>query len=226
VADSEHNSDLRRNRPWEDNAKRGAAAIAIAEVASIGVSACVYTFIDNIAPGLVKSTGEVLGKIIEPYLLDPIEWVTKKFWNLKEGQPDLSKSRQERAEAYGRFFTRFGIAFVPSIFTEIYTRKLMMKAFDVPNGESMWKINAHDLNIVFKDKAFQGLGAIAMGTVLAQPTEYMIRTTSNMLQKKLGLSEQSANRMAETLMVWQMSDIPGLVAAIATDAQHHHNKSL
>lgn len=221
--------------PWKKFGKE-TVGLAIAEGASMMVSMGVIATADQIAPNLLKSASKVVGKIIEPYLLDPAEWFMKKACKLEECQPDYNQSREERAERMARFLLISSAAVGSSFVVKLGTRVGMNQMFSVGPAwkntgnffKDLWvnlKPRKHDWKVVGGDEGVH-LGAFfLMNTFLAKHTDSAIRVLSKTLQT-LGYSEEKSKELAAMFMVWEVPNMIGFsagVGVIALDMKRNGN---
>lgn len=215
---------------WVQKATAETLGLGIAEMASAVVSVGVFALADDIAPSLMKKSGKVIGRLLEPFL-DPIERAMQGGCKLKECQPDFTKSRQERAEEYGRFLTRFGVSLVPAVLTEYGVRKIGNHYLHVGNGDmgkslayKLMHPNRHDCGVIGIDKGVQLGGIIAVNTIFAKQADVGIEGISNVLQKTLNWPKERADRAAQATIVWHLADGLGFGAAGAKIWHEQYSK--
>ena len=204
---------------WQELSGLGAAEI-VGAVVSTGVIA----YADKVAPGATKAITKTISKIaVEPFL-DQWEGGLKFFCHLKECQPDMTKSRQERAENIAHTITVFGAAFVPSLAAKLATRRGINEFCGHGDGHAWWKVwrpNAHDTRVFAWDEGIHIGSALAINTFGAKAGDKIIQGTSNVLQKVLGWPEKRAHDVATLVTVYELPNFIGLAAGSGAILHDH-----
>jgi len=197
VAINGHNGNGNGNgHKW--NATKEVFSFIGAESISIGAATVAYTFMDDLAPSAMKRISRVVSKTcIEPFL-DTIEKGLTRC-SSKDCKPDFTKSRQERAEQYAHYITRFGISAAISVGTEWGARNLFNHALKV-------KEPASNLAVTCLDKGLHLGLIIGANTVAAKQTDTAIDITSNVLQKSLNWPKDRADRLADVTWRWEAAN--------------------
>ena len=198
--------------------------LGIAEFASGITSLGVFALADQVAPSAVKGTARALAKsCIEPNL-DWIEENLQKVCHLKECQPDLTKSREERAQILSETMIKFGASFVASMVVKLASRHLINKGMGVEHAphvktgnwfkdEVVFKhLSPHDWRVFLADESVH-LGSFFMvNNGMAKHTDSAIATASSVLQKTFGWSQEKSNQVASMGIVWELPNALGFVA--------------
>jgi hypothetical protein len=208
---------------------------ALAEFASMAVSLGVVGIADQVAPGLVKSASQAVSKTcVEPFL-DTIEGALGKVCRLKECQPDLSKSREERAEALAKTMIVFSAAWAASMGAKLLTRGAVnrwtgVNPHELPKSGNWFKDQWNTINAELKNpetrKIFLADEGIHYGSILlmntagAHVTDEMINSTGNLLNK-CGIPKHKAHEIASMAIVWELPNLLGMAAGIGSIAQNH-----
>ena len=218
------------NGRWK-NIFAESAGLGIAEIISIGVSLGVVGMADQVAPGLIKTSSEMMGKLIEPYL-DHVEKGLKTVCHLEECQPDMNKSRQERAEQIAKRVIVFSSAWSISMIAKIITRKWINEKLNLvpkaPRSGNWWKDfktdylepSKHDTDVLLWDEGVHYGSLLLLNTGLAKVTDNMLHATSNVLQK-CGISKGKADELAGMAVIWELPNLLGFAAGTGRIAQHH-----
>lgn len=211
--------------------------LGAAEFVSIATSLGVVAYADDLAPNVLKSVSHTVAKIIEPYILDPAEWVLPRLCRLEECQPDKTKSREQRAEELAKTGIVFSIAFIASLVMKIATRKALNHILDLSHSPHVntgrWAHDfmknyiipdKHDIKIVKWDEGIHLGSLLLLNTGIAKQTDKMIHVTSSVLQKSLGWSKQKSDRVASMGMIWEVPNVIGWLAGVGAIA-HSELKS-
>jgi len=217
------------------NIAKESVGLGIAELVSMGVSLGVVGVADQVAPKMLKSCSQTLGKILEPYL-DTIEKSLKAVCKLEECQPDATKSREERAENIGKTLIVFSSAWATSMLFKIATRKWMNDALGLtvkaPRTGSKWQDfkndylipSAHDKKVIVWDEITHYGSLLLLNTGMAKTTDEMLRTTTNILEK-VGFSPRKAHDLATMGIIWELPNALGFAAGVGNIAKYHlHDK--
>lgn len=213
------------------------AGLGVAEFASIATSLGVIAVAEDIAPNMLKSASHAVGKVIEPYLLDPAESFLKAVCKLEECQPDMNKSREQRADDLAKISIIFSTAFVASLGAKIMTRKVINNVLDLAHSKAastgkpirdFLKNNLvpdkHDRKVVYWDEGFHIGSLLLLNTGIAKQTDDMIHGASNILQKVLGWSKEKSDRVASMTMIWEVPNILGWMAGVGAIAHDRLSK--
>lgn len=197
----------------------------VAEGVSMGVSLVTVGLLDTLAPGMVKKATKVVAKtVIEPHL-DTIERTMKKVCHIEECRVSDNQSREERAESLARAIVLFTPAWFLSMGAKVYTREKMNKHYDIKDGyinpqktfmeKTFYKvISPYAWKIFVADEGMHYGSLIYLNTRGAEYTSDMIKATSNMLQKQVGMSKRKADDLASMAMIWELPNVLGWGAAM------------
>lgn len=211
--------------------------LGVAEFVSIATSLGAVAYTEELAPNTLKSVSHTVAKVIEPYILDPAEWTISHLCRLEECQPDLTKSREQRAEELTKTGIVFSIAFIASFVMKVATRKVLNHVLDLSHSphvntnrwahdflENYIKPDKHDRKILYWDEGIHLGSLILLNTGIAKQTDKMIHVTSSILQKSLGWSKQKSDRVASMTMIWEVPNVIGWLAGAGAIA-HSELKS-
>ena len=198
--------------------------LGVAEFASAVTSLGVFALADQVAPGAVKAASKALAKsCIEPHL----EWIEtnlQKVCHLQECQPDLSKSREDRAEQLAETLLKFSASFAASMAVKLATRSIINKSMGLDHAapaktgnwfkdEVLYKhLNAHDWRVFLADESVHLGSFFLVNNGAAKHTDNAIQATSSVLQKTFGWSKEKSNQVASMAIVWEMPNALGFLA--------------
>lgn len=227
------------------NVRAGAECLGFlgAEAASMATSLGVVAVADQLIPKpILKHTYAAVGKVLEPWLLDPFEWAKHKFCRLEECRTDKTKSRQERAEEMAKIILVFGAAWAISMRAKLYTRRGLNKLLDLHEHEvqlpkdTSWarramnvvvpwdKMTSQERMIFTADEAVH-YGSIAlMNMPMAHVTDEMIRSAKNVVKKVSGCSDQKAQEIADMAVIWELPNLLGMMSGWGAIAGKHYLK--
>lgn len=203
------------------------SGLGAAEMVGAAVSVGVIAFADTVAPGAMKSTTKAISKIVVEPFLDTWESGLKFFCKLKECQPDMTKSRQERAESIAHTLVVFGAALAPSLAAKIATRRGINQLCGMGDGQKWWnvfKANHDDRKVFYWDEGLHIGSALLLNTAGAKLSDGIIDTTSSVLQKTLGWDKKRSGDVATLLTVYELPNFIGLAAGGGAIV-HSHMKS-
>jgi len=217
------------------------SGFGVAEAVSEGVWLGLVAIEDRLIPKrALKYVSQAFGKfLVEPYLLDPIEWGLKKGCHLDECKIDFSKPRQERAEEMAKML----LLYVPAIGlaweAKVRTRRFMnikMKiqnehvAKPLPDASFLnkltywipgWHWSPQEKMIFVADEGLHLGSMYVLNNQLAPYTDEMIRGTTGMAQKLLGVSPVKAHELATAAWVWMVPNLIGAMGGgLAITAKH------
>ena len=199
---------------------------AVAETVSMSTSLGVVGIADQVAPGLLKGASKVVSKVcIEPFL-DTIEGTLSTVCRLKECQPDMTKTREERAESLAKTLIVFSSAWATSMAAKVLTRRLMNDWAGIKENKPLpgQILSTNEKKIFLADEGIHyGMIAI-MNTIGAPVTDEMINSTANILNK-CGVPEKKAHEVASMAVVWELPNLMGMVAGIGAIAHNHMKES-
>jgi len=212
--------------PWR-NTLAESANFAGAEMVAIGISLGVIGVADQVAPGILKPTYKMLGKIIEPYL-DNVEGGLKKVCKLEECQPDTNQPREKRAEQIARTITLFSAAWVISFAAKLAARRGLNHLAGLGDENPWWhirKANHEDKKVMWVDEGvhYGSLMLMNLTPTGAKGNDEMLRSTSALLQK-IGLSKAKSDELATMAVVWELPNILGMFAGWGAIAHTHLGK--
>lgn len=225
-------------KPWSKkqawkNVLKESTGLGVAEFASGAVSLGVVAVADDIAPDLLKHASKVVGKIVEPYLLTPAEWVMNNACKLEECKPDKTKNRSERAEDLAHTGILFTAAFATSLVAKLAARKGMnwvmgLESKPVPKTGNWFKdkvlykfLDMHDWSVVKWDEGVHIGSIVLVNTALAKPADELIKNSSTLLQKTMGWSKEKADRVSSMGVIWEIPNAAGWAAGVGRIYHHH-----
>ncbi len=217
------------------NIAKESGGFFLAEMVSMATSLGVVAVADQLAPSLLKDASKVVSKTcIEPFL-DTIEGTLGTVCRLKECQPDMTKTREERAEGIAKTLLVFTAAWATSMAAKLYTRGLVNRLTGVnphqlPSSGSWIKDQFNSIGAELKDPNTRRIflmdegihyGMIGiMNTVGAPVTDEMINSVSNVLTKT-GMSEKKAREISSMAVVWELPNLLGMAAGMGAIAKNH-----
>lgn len=229
------------NPAW-GNIGKELSGFSIAEMASEGVWLGLVAVEDKLIPqSLMKGVSGVVAKlIVEPYLLDPIERNYDKFCKLEECKPDMTKSRQQRAEDFAEVLIKYVPAIAAAWETKVHVRRFMNNKMGIPHDDpriplpanapawkkaTSWVPGANwspqERMIFLADEGLHLGSLYVLNNQLAPQTDDMIRSTSGMIQSVFGSSRRKAHELATAAWVWAVPNgIGALGGALAITAKH------
>ena len=151
-----------------------------------------------------------IGKGIEP-VLDPIEKSLTFVCRLEECQPDMTKSRQERAQNLGRIVTIFG---PPAALT--YAAKLGVRralGFKGPENAKWWqpwKMTKQEWMLFGTDEGAHMLLIGAVQGPFAKQGDKAIRDLKSVFIK-CGIAEHTAHEIAAALVLHEGPNLGGAI---------------
>lgn len=212
---------------------RESLGFSVAEGVSFLTSLGVVAVAEDLAPKLVSGASKAIAKmVVEPYL-DTIEWGMTNFCRLEECQPDLTKSRQERAEKVARAIVLFAPAWATSMLFKIKTRQYINERFNIGDAnpyrdthvawhpKRMFYTSPMDRKVLACDELTHYGAFIVMNSVGHKLNDRMIHSLSGVLHKTLGWSEQKAHDVASMAVIWELSNAVGTMAGIGAIAQKY-----
>ncbi|MDE3017370.1 MAG: hypothetical protein KGI29_10720 [Pseudomonadota bacterium] len=233
-----------QTRVW-GNIGKELSGFGIAEAASectwLGLVAVEDTLIPK---NLMKSVSRVVGKVIvEPYFLNIIEKNYEKICKLDECKPDMTKSRQERAEILAEALIKYVPAIAAAWEVKLLVRRHMNEKMGVPHdavrrgpavNAPIWKKAAawvpygswspQERMIFLADEGLHMGSLYVLNNQLAPQTDDMIRSTGGMIQNMFGFSHRKAHELATAAWVWAVPNgIGALGGALAITAKHRNN---
>jgi hypothetical protein len=211
--------------------------LGVAEFASIATSLGVVAVADDLAPGLIKYASKAISKTcVEPFL-DYWEGGLKTICKLEDCQPDLTKSREERAERLAHTIVVFSSAWAASMAAKLAVRKLSNNMTDLnhhkePVTGDWFKdkvlyryLNKHDWAVLSADEGIHLGSLILVNRIVPKNTDDLIRGTSGILQKTLGWSKKRADNVASMGIIWEVPNVMGWLAGVGMIARSHLSKS-
>lgn len=212
-----------------------------AELASMATSLGVVAVADQLIPKpILEHTYHAVGKVLEPFLLDPYEKAKHMFCRLEECKTDENKSREERAEQMAKVLLVFGAAWAISMRAKLYTRRGLNKLFDIhehevklPSDTSFvrkavnvvvpWdKMTSQERMIFTADEAVHYGSMVLMNMPFAHGTDEMIRTAKRVIHKATGFDEKKSQEIADMAVIWEMPNLLGMLAGFGAIAAKHH----
>ena len=181
------------------------AGLGVAEFLSGVTSIGVFALADEVAPGAVKAASKALSKLCVEDNLESIEGALGKFCKLEECKPDLSKSREQRAEELAETVIKFGASFAATMVVKLASRKYLNDSMGLshephaPTGnwfkdKVLYKhLNPHDWKVFLADESVH-LGSFFMvNNGAAKHTDAAIQASSSVLQKLFGWNKEKSN---------------------------------
>jgi hypothetical protein len=215
-----------------------------AELASIFTGLGVVALADKVIPKEVfEPASKFLGKhIVEP-ILDPIDKVVSSVCKLEECKSDPSLSREERAKRIGHGMIVFGAAYAISMGVKLSMRPFLRDKFDpdikplslkldknAPTWDKVkhWAkgntLSTHERMITVADEGVHYGALFLLNSPMAGVTDDLIRSTTKMIHKTTGLSDEKSNEVAKMIWVWDASNVLGAMAGIGVIAGSHYKQ--
>lgn len=213
----------------------------VSEMAQAVVGVGVVAVADLVIPKPILSaaTQTVSKLVVEPFL-DPIEAGLSKMCRLQECKLDNDKPREQRAEAIAKTMIVFGTAYAASMLTKLHVRREWNKHFKITtddhiippaaNATSWQKVKHYSSfshwtpqeKVIFAADEGIHLGSLFLiNNTLAPYTDQAIKTTSSLIQKVTGCSEQKAHEVSSMAWVWEAANGLGAIAGIGVIAGNH-----
>lgn len=181
-----------------------------------------------------------LGKhLVEPYLLDGYESVSKQVCHLKECRIDTSKSRDERAVDAARTMIVYTPPLALSLVAKNEIRHWVHDRFKHPSTPQC----TATLNPTLKQQAYSKIPFIGwsptdrmigladegvllgsmyvMGNQLSGVSDEMIKSLTGVMKKTFGMSEKKAHELATGTTMWAIPDAMGFLAGSAVIMGKH-----
>lgn len=186
-----------------------------AEVVSEGVwigSAILTGFIPK---HLMDVASSALGKCIEP-VLKPVEATIGGLCKLEECKPNPDIPREKRAQELARILITYVPGILLSLQAKVQSRRYFGSKMGIeiaPPGSRFWQWSLPERLVMVADE-IPTLGALWMfNRPLAPVTDDLIKSTSGILHKTMGMGEKKAHEMATALCMWGLPNSIGMVGA-------------
>lgn len=228
------------NQKALSNIGRELGGFSVAEIAAEGTWLGVAALATMVPEKLMHDVTHAVGKaVVEPFLLDPLEKVMDKVCQIEECKPKPDQSREERAAGMVRAMIIFLPALAASWEVKIRARRLCNNKMGVPHqevrklppgssfGEKVFhhilpKHWAPDEKMIFMIDEGMQLGSMyVLNNQLAPVSDDMIRATTGIAQKLLGMPEKKAHDFATASVIWAVPNAVGAVGAAAVIAGKH-----
>ncbi|NBX02716.1 MAG: hypothetical protein EBR02_01350 [Alphaproteobacteria bacterium] len=203
---------------------RESISLIFAECVSIAAMLGVVAEADKVAPELTEGATKAIAKAVVEPNLDVIEKSLTTVCKLETCKPDKEKNREQRSHDIARMTVLFGAAWVPSLLIKLATRRGMNKVMGIGDEHQWWdlrKLSPTDKSVAVWDEGVHYGSLILANTLLAKPSDEMIRGVSGILQKTFGWSKQRSDETAVTAVIHEVPNLMGAAAGILAIAAHH-----
>lgn len=198
-----------------------AGGLAAAEILSSSIAIGAIAYADKLAPKLVESATDGVSKLVVQPLLPFFENLITNVCRLDACKIDTTKSKEEQAHMISRAIVLGLGSVLPAMAIKVALRRGINEAVGLGDENPWWHIhkwNDHDKKLAVWDEGVHYGSLIVMNTIVPQPTDIMIKHTSDMMQKLFGWSKKRADESAIMAVAHEIPNLLGLMAGVGAIA--------